>query len=337
MFLTLKQGTTEEGKNHILDKIKELGFKAHISEGENQQVIGVIGNNVIAKKEIFESMFMVDSVTPISKSYKLVSKEFKEDATIVDVGKGVKVGSDQLVVMSGPCSIDREDNLLATAKAVKASGANVLRAGAFKPRTSPYAFRGLGLEGLKMLQRVGDELKMPTVSEAMTINQAIEVAEYSDIIQVGARNAQNFDLLRELGKLKKPVLLKRGIAMTMDEFFMSAEYIASEGNTDIILCERGIRTFETATRFTLDLNAVPVVKKFTHLPIIIDPSHGTGVREYVKPMCMAAMASGADGVMVEVHPIPEEALSDGPQSLVFDQFEDLMKDLKKISQVVGKK
>ena len=337
MFLTLKKGTTEEGIKHVLDKIKELGFQPHISQGAAQLVIGIIGENVQSKKDIFQSMFMVESVTPISKAYKLVSREFKDDPTIIKLSHGVEIGADQLVMMAGPCSVDTEENLYNTAKAAKEAGANILRGGAFKPRTSPYAFRGHGEEALRLMQQIGKEFKMPVVTEAMTISQAEMVAKYADMIQVGARNAQNFDLLRELGKLKKPVLLKRGIAMSMSEFFMSAEYIASEGNYDIALCERGIRTFETSTRFTLDLNAVPVVKKFTHLPIIIDPSHGTGVREYIKPMAMAGMAAGADGLMVEIHPCPEEALSDGPQALVFSQFADLMDGVKKISAVMGKK
>ncbi|MFC1485105.1 3-deoxy-7-phosphoheptulonate synthase [bacterium] len=336
MFLTLKKGTTDEGLKHVLDKIKELGFEAHISRGTNELVIGIIGDNVLSKKDIFESMFMVQSVTPISKPYKLVSREFKEENSVVDVGKGYIVGGEKLAIMAGPCSIDTEDNLYKTAKCIKEAGATILRGGAFKPRTSPYAFQGLGIEGLKILKKIANVFGMSTVTEAMTIKQADIIAEYADIIQVGARNSQNFDLLKHLGKLKKPVFLKRGISMTINEFLMSAEYIASEGNYNIILCERGIRTFETATRFTLDLNAVPVIKTLTHLPIIVDPSHGTGVRDYVLPMSKAALAAGADGLMIEVHPQPEEALSDGPQSLIFDQFKKLMKDVRKISKVMNR-
>ncbi len=336
MLLTLKKGTTEEGIKHVLDKIKELNFEPHISKGATEIIIGVIGENVLAKKDIFESMFMVESITPISKPFKLVSKDFQPKKIKINVGHDNVVGGERLAVMAGPCSIDTLDYLYETAKVCKKSGANILRGGAFKPRTSPYAFQGLGEEGLKMLKQVGDELKMSTISEAMTMKQANLLAKYVDIIQIGARNAQNFDLLKEIGKIKKPVLLKRGIAMTISEFLMSAEYIASEGNYDIILCERGIRTFEQATRFTLDLNAVPVLQSLTNLPVIIDPSHGTGIRAYVKPLSMAAIAVGADGIIVEVHPKPEEALSDGPQSLLFDQFDDLMHDVKKIATAVNR-
>ena len=336
MLLTLKKGTTEEGIKHVLDKIKELGFEAHISKGASEFLIGVIGENVLAKKDVFESMFMVEMITPISKPYKLVSKEFHKGKTKIQLSHNVVVGGDKIAVMAGPCSIDTLDYLYQTAEATKKSGANIFRGGAFKPRTSPYAFQGLGEEGLKMLKEVGDALKMPIVTEAMTIKQANLIAKYADIIQIGARNSQNFDLLREVGKLKKPVLLKRGMAMSVIEFLMSAEYIASEGNYDIMLCERGIRTFETTTRFTMDLNIVPVLNNFTHLPVILDPSHGTGVRDYIKPMARASVAAGADGLMIEVHPKPEEALSDGPQTLVFEQFDDLMQDVRKIAVAMGK-
>lgn len=336
MLLTLKKGTTEEGVKHVLDKIKELGFMPHISQGAETTVVGVIGENAIQAREIFESMFMVESVTPISKPYKLVSREFKKTDSIVKISPTVSVGGKQIVVMAGPCSIETKERLLEVATAVKKAGASVLRGGAFKPRTSPYTFQGLGETGLKYMKDVSKRVHIPTVTEAMTIHQADIVAEYADIIQIGARNVQNFDLLKHVGKLKKPVLLKRGIATTIKEFLMSAEYIASQGNYNIILCERGIRTFEDSTRFTLDLNAVPVMKKWTHLPVIVDTSHGTGVREFVIPMSRAAIAAGADGLIVEVHPKPEEALSDGPQSLLPKQFDELMKEIQKIAKAVGR-
>lgn len=336
MFLTLKKGTTQEGINHVLDKIKELGFEPHISKGATATIIGVIGENVLRSKDVFESMFMVDSVTPISKPYKLVSKEFNSKKVIVKLNHNVEIGGEKIVVMAGPCSIDTLDFLYETAKSAKNAGATILRGGAFKPRTSPYAFQGLGEEGLKMLKEVGDATGMPIVTEAMTMQQASLIAKYADIIQVGARNAQNFDLLRELGKIGKPVLLKRGIAMSISEFLMSAEYIASEGNYNIILCERGIRTFEVSTRFTLDLNAVPVLNSLTNLPVVVDPSHGTGVRSFVQPMSRASIAAGADGLIVEVHPKPECALSDGSQTLYTDQFIEYMKDIKKISEAMGR-
>ncbi|MFC1512813.1 3-deoxy-7-phosphoheptulonate synthase [bacterium] len=336
MFLTLKKGTTEQGLQHVLKKIKELGFEAHISKGAEETVIGIIGENVLRAKEVFESMFMVESVTPISKPYKLVSREFNKTNSIIKVSKGVSIGGKQLVVIAGPCSIEDKKILSKTARTIKKAGAKMLRGGAFKPRTSPYSFQGLGLTGLKYLKDIGKVLNLPTVTEAMTMKQADLVVKYADMIQIGARNVQNFDLLKHVGKLKKPVLLKRGMATTIREFLMSAEYIASEGNLDIILCERGIRTFENATRFTLDLNAVPVLKKLTHLPVIVDTSHGTGIRDLVLPMSRAAVAAGADGLMIEVHPKPEEAFSDGQQSLLPEQFNDLMEQVKKVTKAIGR-
>jgi 3-deoxy-7-phosphoheptulonate synthase len=336
MFITLKKGTTKEGLKHVLDKIKACGFEAHVSKGAEDTVIGVIGENVLSKKDMFESMFMVESVTPISKPYKLVSREFKKTDSIIKISKNLFIGDKKIVVMAGPCSIETKQILLETGKLVKKAGADIIRGGAYKPRTSPYAFQGLGEQGLKYLQEVGKTLHMPTVTEAMTIHQADIIQDYADIIQIGARNVQNFDLLKHIGKIKKPVLLKRGMATTIKEFLMSAEYIASQGNLDIILCERGIRTFEDSTRFTLDLNAVPVIKKLSHLPVIVDASHGTGIRDLVIPMSKAAIACGADGLIVEVHPKPEEAFSDGPQSLLPNQFEKLMKEVKLIAKAVGR-
>lgn len=329
MILTLKKGTTQKGIEHVCSKIKELGFTPHISKGEERTVIGVIGENAIAKREIFESFFAVDSITPISKPYKLVSREFKKEDTIVKV-KDLEIGGKKIVVIAGPCSVESKESLLETAKAVKEAGAVMLRGGAFKPRTSPYSFQGLGKKGLEYLAEARKITGLPIVTEVMDASQLELVSRYSDIIQIGARNMQNFDLLKEAGKSKKPVLLKRGISAKVEELLMAAEYILSQDNYNVILCERGIRTFEDSTRFTLDLSAVPLIKELSHLPIIVDPSHGTGRRELILPMSRAAIAAGADGLIIEVHPRPEEALSDGFQSLLPKDFQRLMKEVKEI-------
>jgi len=335
MFLTLKPGTTKQGIEELVKKIEELGFQAHISRGVKRTVIGVIGENAIAAKEVFEGFFTVESITPISKPYKLVSREFKKENTIIKIGN-VTIGGKDIVVMAGPCSVEKEDLLLSIARNVKKAGAKVLRGGAFKPRTSPYSFQGLGEKGLRYLAKVKRETRLLVVTEAMNIEQVELVSRYADIIQIGARNVQNFDLLKEAGKSKKPILLKRGIATTIEEWLMSAEYIVSKGNPNVILCERGIRTFESATRFTLDLNAIPAIKAWSHLPIIVDPSHGTGVRNFVGSMAKAAIACGADGLIIEVHSDPEHALSDGVQSLLPENFASLMQELRKIARSVGR-
>jgi len=335
MFLTLKPGTTKQGIEELVKKIEELGFQAHISRGVKRTVIGVIGENAIAAKEVFEGFFTVESITPISKPYKLVSREFKKENTIIKIGN-VTIGGKDIVVMAGPCSVEKEDLLLSIARNVKKAGAKVLRGGAFKPRTSPYSFQGLGEKGLRYLAKVKRETRLLVVTEAMNIEQVELVSRYADIIQIGARNVQNFDLLKEAGKSKKPILLKRGIATTIEEWLMSAEYIVSKGNPNVILCERGIRTFESATRFTLDLNAIPAIKAWSHLPIIVDPSHGTGVRNFVGSMAKAAIACGADGLIIEVHSDPEHALSDGVQSLLPENFASLMQELKTIARAVGR-
>lgn len=335
MFLTLKPGTTEQGIEELVKKIEELGFRAHISRGAERTVIGVIGENAIAAKEVFEGFFTVELITPISKPYKLVSREFKKEDTIVKIGD-VTIGGKDIVVMAGPCSVEKEDLLLSIASSVKKAGARVLRGGAFKPRTSPYSFQGLGERGLKYLAKAKKATGLLVVTEAMSIQQVELVSRYADIIQIGARNVQNFDLLKEAGKSKKPILLKRGIATTIEEWLMSAEYIVSNGNSNVILCERGIRTFENATRFTLDLNAIPAIKAWSHLPVIVDPSHGTGVRDFVCSMSKAAIACGADGLIIEVHSDPEHALSDGKQSLLPENFASLMQELKKLARVVGR-
>lgn len=335
MFLTLKPGTTEQGIEELVKKIEELGFRAHISRGAERTVIGVIGENAIAAREVFEGFFTVELITPISKPYKLVSREFKKEDTIVKIGD-VTIGGKDIVVMAGPCSVEKEDLLLSIASSVKKAGAKVLRGGAFKPRTSPYSFQGLGERGLKYLAKAKKATGLLVVTEAMNIQQVELVSRYADIIQIGARNVQNFELLKEAGKSKKPILLKRGIATTIEEWLMSAEYIVSNGNSNVILCERGIRTFENATRFTLDLNAIPAIKAWSHLPVIVDPSHGTGVRDFVCSMSKAAIACGADGLIIEVHSDPEHALSDGKQSLLPENFASLMQELKKLARVIGR-
>jgi 3-deoxy-7-phosphoheptulonate synthase len=336
MMLTLKQGATKPQIEAITKKIRELGFSPHMTHGKEFTVIGVIGENAILTKDIFESMDGVGSITPISKPYKLVSREFKKESTVVEVGGGVSIGGDRIVVMAGPCSVDTKERLMFTADAVKEAGARILRGGAFKPRTSPYAFQGHGEKGLRMLADARKRTGLPIITEVMNVNDVKLVEEYADIIQVGARNVQNFDLLKEVGKAKKPVLLKRGLATTIQEWLMSAEYIMTNGNYNVILCERGIRTFETSTRFTMDLNAVPVLRQLCHLPIIVDPSHGVGIREYIPALARAAVAVGADGLILEVHPKPEEALSDGPQSLLPEQFAKLMVELRAVAAAIGR-
>jgi len=335
MVITLKPGTTEKGVRHVVDKIKELGFTAHISKGKERTIIGVIGENVIRTRHIFEAMFIVESVTPVSKPYKLVSRGFRKDDTLIKV-KDVVLGGDKVVVMAGPCSVENRDSLLEIAQIAKKAGASILRGGAFKPRTSPYSFQGLGEEGLKYLAEISQITGLPVVTEAMDPRQLELVSSYADIIQIGARNMHNFDLLKEVGRGNKPVLLKRGMAATVKELLMSAEYILSEGNHNVILCERGIRTFEDSTRFTLDIASVALIELFSHLPVVVDPSHGTGSRDLIIPLSKAAVAAGADGLLIEVHPKPEEALSDGFQTLTFNSFQQLMSEVKKVAQAVGK-
>jgi 3-deoxy-7-phosphoheptulonate synthase len=275
-------------------------------------------------------------VTPISKPYKLVSREFKKENSEIDIGHGVRIGGSAVIVMAGPCSVDTKERLMFTAEAVKEAGAQVLRGGAFKPRTSPYAFQGHGEKALRFLADARKLTGLPVVTEVMNLNDVKLVEEYADLIQIGARNIQNFDLLKAVGKAKKPVLLKRGMSTTIQEWLLSAEYVMANGNYNVILCERGIRTFETSTRFTLDLNAVPVLRHLTHLPIMVDPSHGVGIREYIPALAKASIAVGADGLILEVHPKPEEALSDGPQSLLPEQFAKLMGELRAVALAVGR-
>ena len=335
MIIVLRPNATEKQINHIVDRVKKLGLKPMISKGVERTIIGVIGEEDVLRVQPLEVFPGVEKVMPVLAPYKLVSIDFKPEKTIVDVA-GVKIGGKKIPVMAGPCSIESHQTLLKVAKAVKKAGASVLRGGAFKPRTSPYSFQGLGEKGLKILHDVSKELNMPTVTELMDIRDIDLVERYSDVIQIGARNMQNFDLLKEVGLSKKPVLLKRGMMSTIEEWLMSAEYILSNGNFNVILCERGIRTFEKATRFTFDVSAIPVVKKLSHLPVVADPSHATGKWSLVTPVGAAAIAAGVDGLLVEVHSNPEEALSDGTQSLLPANFKTFMKEATNIAKAVGR-
>lgn len=336
MIIVMSPHATAAEIKAVETKIAELGYKPHEIEGVERKVIGAVGDERGKDRlQSLESMAGVESVLPILKPYKLASREVQAKDTIVYAG-GVPIGGKPIAIMAGPCSVESHDQLLITAHLVKKAGANFLRGGAFKPRTSPYSFQGLEEDGLKLLDEARKETGLPIVTEVMNPREVDLVARYTDIMQVGARNVQNFSLLKELGKLKKPILLKRGMMTTIKEFLMSAEYILSEGNRDVVLCERGIRTFETATRNTLDLSCIPVLKKETHLPIIIDPSHGTGHWDLVESMARASIAAGADGLMIEVHPDPASAFSDGPQSLKPEKFAKLMESLKGFIKLMGR-
>jgi 3-deoxy-7-phosphoheptulonate synthase len=335
MIIVMQQGATERQIQTVIDRLVEMGFDVHRSTGVMHTVLGGVGGKEAVDLEIFEVMDGVKEAHRIVSPYKLASRSFRPAGTVVRVGD-VDVGGQRVVVMAGPCSVESRDQIERSAEIVARLGAQVIRAGAFKPRSSPYAFQGLGEEGLRMLREAADRNGLLVVSEVMDITQIPLVAQYADILQVGARNMQSFTLLRELGKLRKPVLLKRGISATIEELLLSAEYILAGGNYDVILCERGIRTFETYTRNTMDISAIPVVKKLSHLPIVADPSHGTGRRDMVAPMGRAAVAAGSDGLLVEVHPDPDHALSDGAQSLRFEQFEELMSQLRIIAPAVGR-
>ncbi|HEX8960207.1 MAG TPA: 3-deoxy-7-phosphoheptulonate synthase [Geobacteraceae bacterium] len=333
MIIVMKAGAGKKEKSEVLKRIKDLGYQPHVIHGTTRDVIGAVGDErgkLVLQS--LESMPGVESVVPILQPYKLASKEVKMEPSQVRVGESVVIGGKGIVVMAGPCSVEGERQIIETAIAVKEAGAHILRGGAFKPRTSPYSFQGLEEEGLKLLAKARTETGLPIITEVVNPETAELVAEYSDILQIGARNAQNFALLKKVGQLARPVLLKRGMSMTIQEFLMSAEYIMSEGNQAVILCERGIRTFETATRNTLDLSAIPVLKGKTHLPVVADPSHGTGNYHYVAPMAFAAVAAGADGLMIEVHPDPEHASSDGPQSLKPKKFAAMMARLRMIAE-----
>ena len=336
MIIVMRSDATEEQISHIVEKTGKLGLKANISRGVEKTVIGLIGPEDVLRVTPLEIFPGVEQVIPVLAPYRLVSREFKKENTVITINKNLQIGGKKIAVMAGPCSIENLQSMRSIAQKLKKGGATVLRGGAFKPRTSPYEFQGLGEEGLKYLSEAGKEFGLATISEVMDARDLDLMLKYVDILQIGARNMQNFTLLKEVGKTKKPVMLKRGMSATVKEWLMCAEYILANGNFDVMLCERGIRTFETATRNTLDINAIAVVKKLSHLPVVIDPSHGTGVREYVAPAAKAAVAAGCDGLMIEVHENPEEALSDGPQSLKPEQFSSLIKDLGKIAQAVSR-
>jgi len=335
MIIVLKRGATKEQADEILSKIEALGLKSLYMPGSERTVLGALGDERVIGTLHLDSHPLVEDVKPILSPYKLVSREVHPHDTIVNIG-GASIGGDRFMVIAGPCSIETAEQTLETAKAVKAGGAHALRGGAFKPRTSPYSFQGLGLEGLKIMQQVSAETGLPSVTEVIEVADVASVCEHADALQVGARNMQNYRLLKEIGASKKPVILKRGMAATIKDLLLAAEYIVSEGNDQVVLCERGIRTFETATRNTLDLNAIPYIKQKSHLPVLVDPSHGTGVRNLVAPMARAAIACGADGIMVEVHRNPAEAWSDGAQSLFPEQFGELMQSLRPFVEAVGK-
>ncbi len=336
MIIILNPDATEAQIQHIVNRAGKLGLKSNISRGVERTVIGFIGPEDALRVIPLEVFPGVDQVMQVLAPYKLVSREFKKQDTVIKLKGGVTVGGKKLVVMAGPCSVEGYEPLLSVAKKVKALGATVLRGGAFKPRTSPYDFQGLGEEGLKILQRVGKETGLCTISEVMDTRQVDLVARYVDVLQIGARNIQNFALLKEVGLIKKPVMLKRGMSTTVKEWLMSAEYLLANGNFDVMLCERGIRTFETSTRNTLDVNAVAVAKKLTHLPVVVDPSHATGHWQYVAAGARAGIAAGCDAIMVEVHDNPEEALSDGAQSLMPDKFQELMVSCRRVAQAMDR-
>jgi len=335
VVVVMNRSATEEQIQAVVERLKELGFGIHLSRGVEVTIIGAIGDDKKLNGVPLEAMEGVEKVVPILQRFKLPSREFKQVDTVIELN-GVRIGGEEITVMAGPCAVESREQLLETARAVKAAGATMLRGGAFKPRTSPYSFQGLEKEGLELLAEARAETGLLIVTEVMDQRSVELVSEYADVLQIGARNMQNFYLLREVGKSDKPVLLKRGLSSTIEEWLMAAEYIMSAGNYSVILCERGIRTYETMTRNTLDLSAVPTVKQVSHLPIIVDPSHGTGKWRLVSPMAKAAVAAGADGIMVEVHPEPQRAWSDGPQSLTPEHFRELMHELGVVAQAVGR-
>ncbi len=334
MIITIKRDQDKKQLNNLLLWIKDLGLQADISEGEHSTVVGLVGDTSKVDIDLVKSLDIVENVTRISEPYKKANRKFHPEDTIINVG-GYKIGGNHFQIMAGPCSVESEKQVTAIAKAVRESGATILRGGAFKPRTSPYAFQGLGVDGLKILLKVKEETGMPIVTELMNEKYLDEFADV-DIIQIGARNMQNFDLLKAVGKVNKPILLKRGLAATMEEWLMSAEYIMANGNNKVILCERGIRTYETYTRNTLDLSAIPLMKEKTHLPIIVDPSHASGISRLVRPMSLAAVGAGADGLIIEVHNDPPHALCDGAQSLRPEQFDEVVKAIDVMLPVVNK-
>ncbi len=334
MIIVLKPDYTEQQLQHIFDKLEEMGFRHELSKGVQRTLIGVIGEEDQLRNAPLQAIPGVEDVMSILKPYKLASREFRKQDSIFDLGHGVKVGGGNLMMIAGPCSIEGEDILREIGRDVKAAGANVLRGGAFKPRTSPYSYQGMGEEGLKILRKVGDELGMPVVTEVMDPRQVDLVNQYSDIIQIGARNMQNFNLLTEVGHTNRPVLLKRGMSATIQDLLMSAEYVLANGNQQVILCERGIKSFDSSTRNLLDLAAVPNLKGLTHLPVIVDPSHATGRPDLIPSMSLASIAAGADGVHIEVHNCPEKAMSDGPQALLPHQYADLFQQMRALATLL---
>jgi len=336
MIVAMQDTATEQQIQQVVEHLIRMGFSVHRTTGERQTVLAAVGARVDFDTRNLEVLSGVEHVHRISAPYKLAGRSFRPQGTIIEFANGVRIGGDQVVVMAGPCSVESREQLFMVAEQVSKAGARVLRGGAFKPRSSPYSFQGMGVEGLKLLREVGDHFNLLVISEVMEIAQIEIMLPYVDIFQVGARNMQNFNLLRDLGKVKKPVLLKRGIAATLEELLLSAEYIMAGGNYAVILCERGIRTFETYTRNTLDISAIPIIHKLSHLPMASDPSHGTGIRDKVAPMARASVAAGADVLLIEVHNDPDKALSDGAQSLYPDQFSELMDQLRMIAPAVGR-
>jgi 3-deoxy-7-phosphoheptulonate synthase len=335
MMIIMRTDATPDQIDHVVERVENFGLRAHLSTGEERTVIGAIGDGRPVDKDIFLYLPGVDRVVPITRPYKLASREFRPQNTLIPVN-GVNVGSDQILIIAGPCSVESRNQLLETALAVREAGAHALRGGAFKPRTSPYSFQGMGEAGLQLLAEARDLTGMPIITEVMSPEQIPLIIRYADVLQVGARNMQNYSLLHAVGESQYPVLLKRGMMSTIEELLMAAEYILSHGNRKVMLCERGIRTFETATRNTTDINAIPVLKSMTHLPVILDPSHSTGQWSYVSAIARAGIAAGADGLIIEVHPNPGEALSDGGQSLKPERFAELINQVKAIAMAVGR-
>lgn len=335
MIVVLTAGAGEQEKNQVIEMIERLGLRVHLSQGVERTILGIIGDRELAAGLALEALPQVERVVPILRPYKLASRDFNPRDTVVQVGQ-VQIGGGRVQIVAGPCAVEGEEQILTAARLAKAAGATILRGGAYKPRTSPYSFQGMEEEGLKLLAKARAETALPVATEVVDPRSLELVVEYADILQIGARNMQNFLLLKEVARAGKPVILKRGMSATVEEWLLAAEYILSAGNFQVILCERGIRTFETATRNTLDLNAVALVRQLSHLPILVDPSHGTGKWKLVTPMALAGVAAGADGLMVEMHPNPSEAVSDGPQSLTPENFVQLVEQVKKLVQVMGK-
>ena len=338
MIVVMEDNTEQKDLDKVIDRIEEMGYTSHISQGARKTIIGIVGD--LNREELIESLGAypeIERLVPIQEPYKLVGRSFKETDSVVKIDEDVVIGGEEIVIMAGPCSVESEEQILETAQAVKKGGAKILRGGAFKPRTSPYSFQGLHEKGLKLLKKASKATGLKVITEVMDPRDVDLVGQYTDIYQIGARNMQNFYLLREVGQTNKPVMLKRGMNATYKEFLMAAEYIMAEGNYNVLLCERGIRTFENYTRNTLDLVSIPVLNKLSHLPVIIDPSHGTGDRRLISPSAKGAVAMGTDGLMIEVHPEPEKALSDGQQSLNPEQFLDLTQELSNIAEAAGSK